>query len=90
MANIFIKYFVLITELIKYRKKVSENNNKKLKKKQDNLSDFKLESAKMLLIEFFQHSSNFRRKFRLVLEYVTRESDKNTPAPSLLSLKTKD
>ena len=72
MANIFIKYFVLITELIKYRKKVSENNNKKLKKKQDNLSDFKLESAKMLLIEFFQHGSNFRRKFRLVLEYVTR------------------
>ena len=35
----------------------------------------------MFLIKFFQHSSNFRRKFQAILEYTFRESDKITPSP---------
>ena len=48
---------------------------------------FKLECAKMFLKKFCQHGSNFRRKIQLILEYVSRESDKNTAMPPLRSLK---
>ena len=34
-------------------------------------------------MKFCQHGSNFRWKFEAVLEYASRDSDKNTPVPPL-------
>ena len=49
------------------------------------ISDFKLECAKMFLMKLSQHDSNFGQNFLAVLEYAFRQSDKNTPSlPSAL------
>ena len=42
------------------------------------ISDFKLECAKMFLMKLSQHDSNFGQNFLAVLEYAFRQSDKNT------------
>ena len=71
------------------QKKVSKNNRKKLKKTRQlskaDISDFKLECAKMFLMNFCYHCLNFIRKFKTVLKYTFIESDKNTPPSPLLS-----
>ena len=72
-------YFILITQLIEYRKltKVTAKSEKWKSSKTD-ASDFKLESVKMFLMKF-QRGSNFRQKFQAVLEYEPKESDKKAP-----------
>ena len=75
------------------QKKVNKSNSKKLKKARQSsktdVSDLKLECAKMFLMNFCQHGSNFGRKIQPILEYVFRGSDKNTPVSSFRSLQTK-
>ena len=74
----------------------SKNNSKKLKKtqQQDNrqrqifyISNLSVPKSFM---KFCYYGSNFRQKFRAILGYAFRESDKNTPVPLLRSLKTKN
>ena len=51
-------------------------------KRKTDISDFKLECGKMLIMKFCYHDSNFRGKFKGVLEYAFRESDKKYTPPS--------
>ena len=52
-------YFFLITKLIEYRKKLV----KITAKGKTDISDFKLECDKILIMKFCYRGSNFRRKF---------------------------
>ena len=85
-------YFVLITLFIEYRKELAKITAKSLEKlrqlSKTHVSDFKLECAKMFLMNFCQQSSNFKRKFRSVLECPGRVTKIN-PSLSLRALKTK-
>ena len=86
------KRIILITQLIEYRSKLAKRTAKRKKKSRQlsktDVSDCKLECAKIFIMKFCENG--FRQKFQSVLEYVFKESDKHAPVSSLCSPETKD